>query len=93
VETVIVKTEPIENCPIKEEPINSASSSNASDDEFYDDDEGFNTSDLKASNNNPSMRKVADLNFTCANCKNSYDDFETLTNHITSRVSVQITKI
>lgn len=79
----------MENFPTNVEPSNSTTSSD--DDgqsECYEDDEDFiPTDELKSGSKSASMKKVADLNFTCANCKVSYDDFETLTTHITSRVS------
>lgn len=78
VETLFVKSEPFETCVIKCEPL----SEEPANFPLSEDEEDF----LNYSNSNLSVKKVADLNFTCANCKKSYEDFDTLTMHITSRV-------
>lgn len=87
-ESLHVKSEPLETCLVKYEPEESFANEEPSDDNGFsdpdNDDDDFSP-DPKVSNSS-SMMKVADLSFTCANCKISFDDFDTLTKHITSRV-------
>lgn len=93
-ETCLVKCEPVENLLLEEASYHGTSDEVASDDDFYDDDEDFNPpNQSEKASNISAMKKVADFNFTCANCKISYDDFDTLTKHITSRVCIILMRI
>lgn len=87
-ETCLVKCEPVEmeESSFMEEASNFGTTSEDDDDDSKTGDDEFSPTE-KTSSSVSSMKKVADLNFTCANCKISYDDFEQLTQHITSRVS------
>ena len=88
-ESVFLKAEPADDYVVKFEtmqelPLDITSILETDEREDFDDD--FFLEDDKNAKDNPSMTRISELNFTCANCKNSYSDFETLTEHITSRV-------
>lgn len=99
---VDIKGEPADVLCIKEEPFdvptldifNEDSSSYASEigvevsDDDDDDDDDYNERKTTKPKQRPSQRQtIENLSFTCAKCKRTYADFETLTVHITSKVS------
>lgn len=95
-ESVFLKTENVDDFAVKCEPMEKPSlhiedfmeTEKEHEEDYFpdDDDDYFLLDDDKNSADNRSSTRISDLNFTCANCKNSYSDFETLTEHITSRV-------
>lgn len=92
---VNIKCEPIDVSCIKEEPpldFPFEESSNDTYSSFADEmDDKNSDQDYVAYERSDAGDKrkqtIESLNFTCAKCKNSYSDFQKLTNHITSRVS------
>jgi hypothetical protein len=79
-----VKEEPPMDFPM-EESSNDTYSSYADEMQDKDSDQDYvphETSDAW----DKKKRTVENLNFTCAKCKNSFQTFQTLTTHITSRV-------
>jgi hypothetical protein len=85
-ESIIVKSEPEFESIIQEKPLEV--NETASETTSIDEEEDFSDE----SNSNSKSLKVSCIHFTCANCKTNYDDFDTLTKHITSRVSQEAIK-
>lgn len=83
---VMIKEEP--SCDIEASNDGSSYAFSGSEETNSDDDEDedYNADEGKPTRTN-THQTVENLSFTCAKCKQSFADFNTLTVHITSRVS------